>query len=316
LAALLYLGSGLGAWLLHLLTPTVQRGSSQEARLARRDVPWLLGSMLVGGVAAPVVLMLSLRATPAATAALLLNFESAATALIAVLVFREAAGWRVWSAVGVVTLASIVLSYDPAAPWGFTPGALGIAGACALWGVDNNLTRAIADKNPLVIVGTKGLGAGAVSLGLAALAGQGLPGLPLILGAMLLGAVCYGMSIWLFILALRGLGAARTSALFGSAPFIGAALALLLFRDRIAWQFLAGLPLMAAGAWLLLGEHHAHRHLHSAVYHDHRHRHDDGHHLHNHAGLAPGTSHAHPHDHAEVEHTHPHLPDTQHRHDH
>ncbi|MHB9032027.1 MAG: DMT family transporter [Anaerolineae bacterium] len=315
LAALLYLGSGLCAWLLQALNPAAHT-ARQEARLARGDLPWLAGSILLGGIAAPIVLLFSLRAVPAATAALLLNFEGIATSLIAVLIFREMAGWRMWGAVGAVTLGSILLSFDPHGAWGLAPGALGIVAACALWGADNNLTRAIADKDPLLIVGVKGLAAGAISLGLALISRQALPAWPAALGALALGAVCYGVSIWLFILALRGLGAARTSALFGTAPFAGAALALLLLREGITWQFGAALPLMLAGAWLLLGERHAHRHLHPSLTHNHRHRHDDGHHTHQHPGLPPETSHAHAHTHEPLEHSHPHLPDSQHRHSH
>ena len=316
LAALLYLGSGLGTLFLRSLRRKPEAGTEPEARLQRQDLPWLLGTIITGGIAAPIVLMFSLRASPAAAASLLLNFEGVATTLIAVLVFREAAGWHIWGAIIVVTLGSIVLSFNPAEAWNIAPGALGIIAACTLWGVDNNLTRAISAKDPLVIVSIKGVGAGVFSLALSVALGQPLPRLLPIIGALLLGMVCYGLSIWLFILALRSMGAARTSALFGTAPFIGAALALILFRGSLSWQFLAALPLMAIGAWMLLGETHGHRHAHAAAAHEHRHRHDDLHHSHPEGSLDPGASNSHRHEHPAIVHSHPHLPDIHHRHNH
>ncbi|MHB1357726.1 MAG: DMT family transporter [Anaerolineae bacterium] len=316
LAALLYLGSGMGALLLSRLRRKVEAGAEPEARIQAYDIPWLLGTIITGGIAAPIVLMFSLRATPAAAASLLLNFEGVATTLIAVLVFREAAGWRVWGAIVIITLGSIALSINPAEAWGIAPGALGIILACALWGVDNNLTRAISAKDPLIIVSIKGIGAGLFSLALSVVVGQSLPGLLPGVGALLLGIVCYGLSIWLFILALRGMGAARTSAFFGTAPFIGATLALILFRGSFTWQFLAALPLMAVGAWLLLGEAHGHNHAHAATAHDHHHRHDDIHHNHSSEAVALGAGHSHWHDHPAIFHVHPHLPDIHHRHTH
>jgi drug/metabolite transporter (DMT)-like permease len=316
LAALLYLGSGTGSLILNRLRSKPQEGAEPEARLQAHDIPWLLGAMITGGIAAPIVLMFSLRATPAASASLLLSFEGVATTLIAVLVFREAAGWHAWGAIVIVTLGSVALSINPTETWGIAPGALGIIAACILWGVDNNLTRAISAKDPLVIVSIKGIGAGLFSLALTVVLEQPLPGLAAIAVALLLGMVCYGLSIWLFILALRGMGAARTSALFGTAPFIGAALALVLFRGSFTWQFLAALPLMAAGTWLLVGETHAHHHAHAATAHEHRHRHDDLHHNHPAGALAADASHSHWHEHPENVHVHPHLPDIHHRHGH
>lgn len=313
LAGLLYVGSGLGA----LLLLTLQRGAG-EARLRRTDLPWLAGALLAGGVAAPIVLMFSLAATPAATASLLLNFEGVATTLIAALAFKEAIGRRVWSAIGWVTLASAILSWESGARGGLSLGALGVLAACALWGLDNNFTRNISAKNPLAIVAVKGLGAGTFSLLLAALLGQPFPAPGNAALALLLGSVSYGLSIMLFILALRDLGAARTSALFSSAPFIGALLAFLLLREPFAPTFLIALPLMLAGAGLLIGEEHRHAHMHQALTHEHRHRHDDNHHTHPHAPgeIPPGGWHVHPHTHKAEQHTHPHTPDLHHRHGH
>ncbi|HHW13845.1 MAG TPA: EamA family transporter [Firmicutes bacterium] len=316
LAALLYLGSGLGLLALRALWPGLVFG---EAPLRRNDWPWLVGAILAGGVAAPISLLYGLRHTPAATASLLLNFEGAATALLAALVFREAVGRRTGWAVMAVTAASILLSWDPGGGWGLSWGAFGVLGACALWALDNNLTRNLSAKDPLAITTVKGLGAGAFSLLLATALRQPFPPWSTALLALLLGSVSYGASIALFIGALRSLGAARTSALFGTAPFAGALLSLLLFQEAPGVGFLAAALLMSAGASLLLREDHAHPHRHAVLQHEHRHRHDDdGHHTHAHpeGALPAGGVHSHLHTHEQVEHTHPHAPDLHHRHGH
>lgn len=156
LAAFLYLGSGLGLGLWALVRRTRQARAEREAQLTGADVPSLIGSILAGGIAAPIMLLFSLRSTPAATAALLLNFEAVATTLIAALAFREAMSRRAWSAIGLITLACILLSVDPSASWGFSLGAFGIVGACVMWGIDNNVTRVISLKDPTSIVTLKG----------------------------------------------------------------------------------------------------------------------------------------------------------------
>ena len=321
MAALLYLGSGAGALLLLVFRrrdAAANAGAGAEERLRRADAGWLAGAVLAGGVVAPIVLMFSLRATPGATASLLLNFEGVATTLIAALAFREATGRRVWASIGLVTAASIVLSWEPGGQWGISAAALGVLGACVFWGIDNNLTRQISARNPLAIVAVKGLGAGVVSLILARVAGQPLPGWGAALGAMALGSVSYGLSIALFILALRDLGAARTSGLFSSAPFIGALVAFLIFAEPVTAQFVVALVLMVGGTTLLVTERHAHRHTHAVLVHAHRHRHDDTHHTHPHASgeVPPSGWHAHEHAHEPQMHTHPHTPDLHHRHVH
>lgn len=311
LAALLYLGSGLGVLIFRLVQP------SSEAQITRADGKWLAGALFAGGVAAPIVLLFSLRATAASTASLLLNFEGVATSLIAALVFKEAVSGRALWALGCVTFASILLSWDNSGQWGISPGALGILAACVLWGIDNNLTRNISAKDPLMIVLVKGLGAGSFSLVLAFILGNAFPGLTVVLGALLLGSLSYGLSIVLFIRAMRGLGAARTSALFGTAPLAGVALSLLLFRDSPSSLFFIALPLTLVAMFLLLREQHGHLHIHEAITHEHRHRHDDGHHTHDHPGMtSPSLTHSHVHTHQRLEHEHPHLPDIHHRHSH
>ncbi len=316
LAGLLYLGSGLAA--LAMLLFQSRAAAEGEARLQRGDWRWLMGALLTGGVAAPIILLFSLQATPAATAALLLNFEGVATTIIAGVIFHEAIGRRVGWAIACITLASIILSWESNGQWGLSLGALGILLACALWGLDNNFTRNISAKNPLTIVAWKGMGAGLFSIVLALLLGQRLPAIAIALRALLLGSVSYGLSIMFFILALRDLGAARTSALFSSSPFIGMLLAFILFRDPLTTPFLLALPVMAAGTLLLMGEAHQHEHYHPQLAHEHRHRHDDAHHTHLHAsGGNPAHGwHSHEHTHTSETHAHPHTPDLHHRHSH
>ena len=314
LAAFLYLGSGLGV----LLFKTIQKKDIEgEAQIKRADWGWLAGSVFAGGVAAPIALLVSLRSTPAATASLLLNFEGVATTLIAALVFKESINRTAVWAILCVTSATIILSWDTSGQWGLSLGALGILSACVLWGVDNNLTRNISAKDPLSIVLVKGLGAGSFSLILTLILGNSLPRLSIILGAMLLGSVSYGLSIVLFIRAMRALGAARTSALFGTAPLAGVVLSVILFRETPNTLFLIALPLMIVATLLLFRENHSHKHIHEAVTHEHRHRHDDGHHNHNHPEMVSRSlTHSHVHTHEPIEHEHPHLPDIHHRHTH
>lgn len=317
LAALLYLGSGIGVWLFK----TVQRGSaatsSVEAQITRADWGWLAGAVFAGGVAAPIVLLLGLQNTAASTASLLLNFEGVATTLIAALVFKESIGkYAAWSIL-CVTIASIVLSWDTSGQWGMSLGAVGILTACVLWGIDNNLTRQISAKDPLAIVTVKGLGAGTFSLILTLALGNALPSVGIVIGALVLGSLSYGMSIVLFIHAMRALGAARTSALFGTAPLVGVTISFLLLRESPTSLFPFGLVLMIVGAVLLISEQHQHRHVHEAITHDHRHRHDDGHHTHDHPGMTSRSLvHSHVHTHERMEHDHQHLPDIHHRHSH
>jgi len=221
LAAFLYLGSGVGLLLFRGIQCLGSGSAGVEARISKADIPWLAGAVLAGGIAAPIVLMFSLRTTPAATASLLINFEGVATTLIAALVFKEAIGGRIWWAIVCIAAASILLSLDLSREWGIALSAVGVLGACTLWGIDNNFTRNVSAKDPLSIVTIKGIGAGGFSLILAIILQNPFPTLLAALGAMLLGSLSYGISIALFILAMRGLGAARTSALFGTAPFAG-----------------------------------------------------------------------------------------------
>jgi len=317
LAALLYLGSGVGVLLLRTLTNWRKTGPV-EAPLRKKDLPWLAGAVIAGGIAAPILLLLGLDRTPAATASLLLNFEGVATAIIALLIFKEAIGRRVVLAVALVTLASILLTWTAGEQFGISLGALAVIGATVLWGFDNNFTRNISGCDPLLIVMIKGLTAGSFNLALSASLGESFPGLLAAFLAMLLGSLSYGASIYLFILALRGLGAARTSTLFGTAPFAGAILAIILLREKPEGLFFPALVVMLIGAWLLLSEDHDHSHVHIPICHEHSHSHQDDHHdhAHPHEGDSTKEPHTHEHTHAYKRHTHQHSPDLHHRHEH
>ena len=316
LAAFLYLGSGFGLLLLQILQPKGKNTKSIEASLKKTDLSWLAGAIIAGGIIAPIILLFGLRDTPGATASLLLTFEGVATTLIAAIVFKESVSHRAWWAILVITIASILLSVNINDAWGISWGVLAILVACILWGIDNNLTRNISTKNPISIVMIKGLVAGSFSFALATILGNQLPNMDIIIKAMALGSLSYGLSITLFIRAMRGLGAARTSALFGTAPLAGIFLSFILLKESVNIMFFFAFPLMVIGTILLVYEEHKHNHIHKATAHEHRHRHDDEHHTHNHESAEYAHSHSHWHEHSYREHNHHHMPDTHHRHVH
>lgn len=311
LAALLYLGSGIGLTLLRALR------RAPAARLPRGDWPWLAGAVLAGGVAGPVLLMVGLAGMPAAGASLLLNAEAVFTAVLAWVVFRENVDRRILLGMAAIVLGAVVLSWPGAgARLGEAWPALAVLAACLAWGIDNNLTRRVSLGDASWIAAVKGLAAGSVNLVLAMALGSAWPAWPQVGAAALLGFLAYGVSLALFVVALRHLGTARTGAYFSVAPFFGALLAVAGFGEAPSWRLgLAG-ALMAFGVWLHLSERHSHRHHHEALEHEHPHRHDDGHHGHTHDGLAPGTVHSHRHRHEPMTHAHAHFPDAHHRHSH
>ena len=313
LAGLLYLGSGIGLALLRLAQG--RSGHPREAPLTARDWGWLSGAILAGGIAAPVLLLWGLAKSGAAETSLLLNFEGVMTALAAALLFREAIGARVWIAALVMLAGGIVLGYDPASPLAFSPYSLAIAGACLCWALDNNLTRKVSGADPLVTAMTKGLVAGSVNLALGLLLEGTFPGLRAAAGALVLGFAAYGVSLVLFIYAMRHLGAARTAAHFSTAPFIGAVIAVPLLGEPVTAGLITAALLMALATWLVLTERHAHEHAHERMTHSHRHIHDE-HHQHAHRGDEGPEPHAHEHVHEPMRHAHPHLPDLHHRHKH
>lgn len=316
LAGFLYLGSGIGLLLTKYIFGALRNKEKTEAQLEISDLPRVIAAMLTGGVVAPIILMLGLRHTQAATASLLLNFETISTALIAGLIFKEAIGRKVWIAVICITIAGIILTVDVDSKLGISIGALGVLAACIFWGIDNNITNTISAKDPLSIVTIKALGAGTFSILLGFMLHKPLPNLFISVLAMIVGYFSYGVSIVLFILAMRGMGAARAGTLFGTAPFVGAFLSFLIFKSMPDLRFLGALPFMIAGTILLLGDSHSHEHMHFGLHHDHRHTHDDEHHNHDHETSQPDQPHTHLHSHINMRHQHLHAPDIHHRHEH
>lgn len=248
MAALLYLGAGLGMLALGVIRQRVGLGTS-ERRLTRRGLPYTVG-MIALDIAAPICLMAGLASTTAANASLLNNFEIVATSLIALLVFREAISRRLWLAIGLITLSSLILSFEDASSLNFSPGSLLVLAACVCWGFENNCTRMMSQSDPLEIVVLKGFGSGLGSLAIAFAVGESLPAPLYVLGALLLGFLAYGLSIFFYVYAQRQLGAAKTSAYYAIAPFIGAGLSLALFREWPEPSFWVALAIMAAGAYL------------------------------------------------------------------
>lgn len=315
LAGLLYLGSGIGLGAIELMRGALRLGP-REAPLRRGDLPWLAAVVLAGGVIAPVLLMAGLAQAEASAAALLLNLEGVFTLAIAWLVFRENVDRRIALGAFAILAGAALLSWRPGGGFVAASSALAIAGACLCWAIDNNLTRKLSAADPLQIAGAKGLVAGLVNLALALLQGSPWPGAGTALAAGAVGFLGYGVSLVLFVLALRHLGTARTAAYFSSAPFIGAVLAVALLGEPVTASLVIAAALMALGLWLHLAERHEHRHEHAPLTHEHRHSHD-AHHRHRHGPQDPaGEPHTHRHTHARLVHRHPHYPDLHHRHEH
>jgi len=315
LAALLYLGSGVGLWLLRRIR------RAPAARPAPGEWRWLAGAILSGGVIAPVLLMTGLAAMPASGAALLLNAESVFTALLAWFAFKENLDRRIALGMFAIVAGAVVLSWPAGATVEFASlwPALAVLGACFGWAVDNNLTRKVALSDASWIAMVKGLAAGATNLVLAVGLGAAWPGAVPVLGAAIVGFLSYGASLAWFVIALRHLGAARTGAYFSVAPFFGALTALGLLGEPVTPALLLGGALMAVGVWLHLTERHAHEHTHEALEHAHAHTHGvgDEHHDHEHDEPVPaGTRHSHRHRHVALPHAHAHFPDAHHRHPH
>ena len=312
LAGILYLGAGVGLVIVYALRSSIGL-SEREARLKHGDWPWLAGVVLFGGLLGPLLLMFGLARTTASTGSLLLNLEGLATMAIAWLVFRENVDRRLLVGAAAILAGAVVLSWSGSGV-SLDMGGLLIAGACLCWGIDNNLTRKLSASDPVQIAMIKGLVAGTTNMGLAFALGAALPGPAVIAAGALVGFFGVGMSLVLFMLALRHLGTARTGAYFSLAPFIGALAAILLLGEAPSLQLALAGGLMAIGLWLHLSERHAHEHQHAPLEHEHSHVHDT-HHQHDHGG--PVTEpHSHWHRHQPLRHSHAHYPDLHHRHDH
>lgn len=315
LAAVLYLGSGIGlaAW---IIVRTRLPGREPLTPIPRADWLWIVAAIAAGGVAGPILLMQGLARTDASAASLLLNLEAVLTAAIAWTIFRENVDRRVFAGMAAIVAGGLLLSADAEPRTGGLAGALLIAAACLAWAIDNNLTRRVSGGDAATLACLKGLVAGAVNLALAWAFGAPLPAASGWISAGLLGFLGYGVSLVLFIVALRNLGTARTGAYFSVAPFFGAALALSMLGERPGIAFWLAAGLMALGVWLHLSEHHEHAHVHNELEHAHEHVHD-AHHQHAHDFPWDGREpHGHPHRHGALRHAHPHYPDLHHRHTH
>lgn len=247
MAAFLYLGAGVGMLAVGAVRRAVESTPS-EHRLTRKDLPYAVGIIILD-VAAPIFLMLGLSTTASANVSLLNNFEIVATSLIALLIFKEAISCRLWMAIGLITLSSVVLSIGDASSFQFSGGSLFVILACVCWGFENNCTRMMSESDPLEVVVIKGFGSGLGSLLIAFAAGEKLPPPGLIPAILLLGFVSYGLSIFFYVYAQRGLGAALTSAFYAVAPFIGVILSLLIFRELPGTRFFVALAIMAVGTY-------------------------------------------------------------------
>ena len=312
LAALLYIGAGIGMAVINLIGKKQTQG--KEARITRRELPYIV-AMVCLDMAAPILLMVGLSLTTPATASLLNNFEIVATAVIALVIFKEAVGKRMWIAIGLILIGSAILTIEDYSGFVFSAGAVFVLLACACWGIENNCTRMLSSKNPLQIIVIKGIGSGCGALLIAVFTHGVIVNILLISVALLLGFIAYGLSIYFYILAQRNLGAIRTSAFYAIAPFIGVGLSFIMFRDTPARSFYIALAVMFSGVYLALSEKHEHQHTHEALEHEHRHNHSDGHHTHVHTPSTNG-EHNHRHEHSELTHRHAHTPDLYHMHKH
>ncbi|MFZ4287909.1 EamA family transporter [Variovorax sp. HJSM1_2] len=316
LAGLLYLGSGLGLCLLLALRQWWRgAGLLQGLGIPRAELPWLLGAIVFGGVLGPALLMLGLAQTSGASAALLLNVEAVLTAVIAWLVFKENADRQIVLGMVVIVLGGVLLSWEPGGG-SFSGGALLILGACLCWAIDNNLTRKVSSNDAMLVAGLKGLLAGLGNTVIAWASGMAWPSPAAVAASLVVGFFGYGLSLSLFVVALRTLGTARTGAYFSVAPLFGVLISMALWPELPGPLFWMAAALMALGVWLHVRERHEHEHTHAPLAHSHRHRHDE-HHQHTHSFAWDGVQpHSHFHRHEVLTHKHPHYPDIHHQHAH
>jgi drug/metabolite transporter (DMT)-like permease len=279
-----------------------------------KDLPYIIG-MVVLDIIAPMFLMFGLVLTTSANVSLLNNFEIVTTSMIALMIFKETVGKRMWIAIILITISTIILSFEDISSLSFSIGSLLVLGACISWGFENNCTRMLSLKNPLEIVVLKGFGSGIGSLIISIITKTYSTNVLYIGSTLILGFFAYGLSIYFYILAQRGLGASRTSAYYAFAPFIGVILSFLFFGQTLNISFIVALIIMALGTYFAASERHIHEHTHQTMEHEHRHNHNDGHHNHTHEEEITG-EHNHLHIHKEITHKHLHLPDLHHNHVH
>jgi drug/metabolite transporter (DMT)-like permease len=318
LAGLLYLGSGLGLAILlavRVLRSKAGRATPASLRIPRMDAPWLAGAILFGGVLGPALLMAGLARTSGASASLLLNMEGVLTAVLAWVAFRENADRQIVLGMAAIVAGGVLLAWEPGGA-AISSGALLVIGACLCWAIDNNLTRKVSANDAMLVACLKGLVAGATNTGIALAAGAAFPNLAQLAGSLVVGFFGYGLSLTLFVVALRTLGTARTGAYFSVAPLFGVLISFAVWPEEPARLFWLAAGLMATGVWLHVRERHEHTHAHEPMEHLHRHRHDE-HHQHEHDFPWDGAEpHVHQHGHRALTHKHPHYPDIHHRHGH
>ena len=297
MAALLYLGAGIGIGILSLFQ---KKDNNKKDRLVKKDLPYVIG-MIVLDIAAPIFLMLGISYGSSANASLLGNFEIVATTVIALFLFREAVSKRLWAAIALITLSSMILSVDGTDSFKFSYGSLFVLLAAICWGFENNCTRNLSSKSTYEIVVLKGIFSGFGSLAIAFIKKETIPEFLYIVLAMLLGFAAYGLSIFLYVRAQNVLGAAKTSAYYAAAPFVGTFLSFVLLHERLTWTYFAALIVMFGGSILVVADtlirHHAHLHHHSFV-----HTHDGLTHTHT-------ITHSHEHNHylTDARHGHRHT---------
>ncbi len=310
-AGLLYLGSGLGLSALYFL-----RRTKSEQSIPYKDCLWLAGAVFFGGICAPVLMLMGLQHMSASTTSLLLNMEGVFTALLAWFVFKENFNGRIALGMSLIVAGGMVLSWHGAQGFSFPIGALAVVAACLCWGIDNNLTQKVSASNPYQIATIKGAFAGTVNLTIALIMGMRFPPLQVVIGALSVGFIGYGLSLALFVMALRSIGTARTGAYFSMAPFVGAEMSLLLLHEPVGSFSLISVALMGTGVWLHLSEKHIHEHTHDHLEHAHSHILDE-HHTHTHITASDTEEpHTHSHVHEPITYTHAHFPDIHHRHKH
>jgi drug/metabolite transporter (DMT)-like permease len=316
LAGILYLGSGFGLAAVKVVVRSLGSGARSEATIRGDGWASLALAILSGGVIGPVLLMVGLAHTAATSASLLLNLEGVLTALLAWFVFRENFDRRIALGMAAIVAGGVVLTWGGRLVLSAVLGPVMIAGACLAWAVDNNLTRKVSQTDPVQIALLKGCVAGVVNVAIAFALGSTLPPLGVLGAAVVVGFAGYGVSLVLFVVALRHIGTARTGAYFSLAPFFGGLVAVLVLGEPLTIQIASAGSLMALGVWLHLTERHEHEHAHDEMVHEHRHVHDE-HHQHSHDGSEPpGEPHSHWHVHVPLKHRHVHFPDIHHRHEH
>jgi len=313
MAGILYFGSGIGLLILQIIRrePIIKNLRA----LPRRQKIQLAGSVLSGGILAPVCLTYGIVYSSAFQVTALLNLETVASTLIAGYIFHEHISKRVWLGKILIVAGAVVIGFTGETEIAFSLSSLAVAGACLFWGIDNNLTRDIEDLSPSLLAGIKGLIAGLFNITLALLLQQTSSNITGMAGAFFIGTFSYGLSLLLFVHALRKIGTSRTSTYFAAGPFIGMLAAFVFLGERPPfYHWLAG-TFMLLGIWALYRERHEHEHTHEPMTHKHLHVTDE-HHQHEHDGTEGPEPHDHPHHHTQLKHSHPHLPDIHHRHQH